>query len=286
MAFSAGILFLSAFPWQTRVTIPALLRSKAIIRIYPPFSAQIKEVHIREGDAVQQGDPLFLLDSSELKFNESIASGEVEFLGKQLMRLIGHAELMENSMVIQQQLAGALTKLQGLRARKAQLIIRAPADGTIVDLEETLRPDLWIRDKQHLASLIDRRNAVIEGFLEEQDLGNIRVGNHGRFYPESGDTAPVDCTITEIDPASTRHLKKPYLASTFGGDVPVTESAAEGGQWKIRNTVYRVIFIPDIPTTPPDRVVRGSVRIQGRPRSLFSRAWLRIQAVLIRESGF
>ncbi len=71
-------------------------------------------------------------------------------------------------------------------------------------------------EKMPLASLIDGKQAVIDGFLAENDLGNIRVGDPGRFYPESGDTAPTDGT-------HRRHPRK-----NRSGQHPATGKALSG----------------------------------------------------------
>lgn len=288
LLFSVSILLvvilLLTLPWRAPVEVPAVLKPKAIVAIYPPFSARISEVLVRDAQIVQGGDLLFILDSPEITYKEAAAHNDVILLRNQLNRQMTKEDFLERSLVIQKQLAGALTQRQGYRARKKQLKVKAPRRGMITDLMDALRPGLWINERQRLASLIDKSGAIVEGYVVEDLLESVRAGDQGRFYAESVEMPPVNCTVIEIDPTSTRRLEEPYLASLFGGDIPVT---AEGErEWTPHKTIYRVILSPHHQARPPDQVIRGTVRIKGKPQSLLSRAWRRIHAVLIRESGF
>jgi putative peptide zinc metalloprotease protein len=51
------------------------------------------------------------------------------------------------------------------------------------------------------------------------------------------------------------------------------------------NAVYRVMLEPDSTQAAPERVLRGHVMLSGAPESLAARAWRRVVAVAIRESG-
>lgn len=279
-----AMIILLILPWRAPIKIPAVLKPKAIVAIYPPSSARISEVLVKDAQIVQRGDLLFVLVSPEISYKEAAAQNNVILLRNQLKRQMTRDDFLEKSPVIQRQLAGALTERQGYRARKKQLKVRAPRSGMITDLADALRPGLWINERQRLASLVDKSGLVIEGYVEEDLLEYVRAGDQGRFYAESLEMPPVNCTVVEIDPTSTRRLEEPYLASLFGGDIPVTDEGEK--EWTPHKTIYRIILRPYYQVQPPGQVVRGTVQIKGKPQSLLSRAWRRIHAVLIRESGF
>jgi len=275
---------LLAVPWDSRIRAPALLKPEAHARIYPPFSARIEKMLVSDGRRVKKGERLFILKSPRLEHHERQAETEVKVLEAQLRRQISSHDLMEKGRVIQRQLAEALSRLQGIREQRERLGIRAPIDGVVMDMADGLRPGQWVNGDLLLTVVVDRRGVIIEGFLEEEDLESVRVGSAGRFYMENRDTDPVDCRVTEIDETSSRNLKEPYLASVYGGDIPVE---MENGQKLIsRKSLCRITLIPVNRMEPPYQIVCGSVLIKGRPQSLLSRAWRRVQAVLIRESGF
>jgi len=281
-------------PWKTANFVPAILKSAACTRIYPPYSACIQDMPIKNGDYVKAGDLLFELSSPQLEFKEKQAEIRINNLNEQLTQFLSNAEQTDQAQIIQQQLAEALTQLQGYSIQKRQLRITAPSDGIIMDMADGLAPGIWVNKRQLLALMIDRKKRIIEGYLAEDMLENVSTGNIAGFYMESGDNNAISCIVHEIDPTGSGSLKEPYLASTYGGDLPV-RYGVHGDISLHENTapplishksLYRIILIPEYIPDLPCQIVRGAVRIKGKPQSLIHQAWLRISAVLIRESGF
>jgi len=283
----SGGLFLLVFPWKSHVTLPALLRPASVFRIYPPYAARIEKVAVQNGQQVRSGDLLFCLNLPELASEEKLAQIRVRMLEEQLRRQFGEDSFSEGCQVIQSRLANAMTRLQGCRERKTQLRIIALSDGMVTDMAEGLRPGVWIQKENFLAILVDQRQMVIEGYLTESRISDIHTGDSGRFHMENRDRT-IGCQVREIDMTSTRALKSPYLASVYGGDIPVT--IEDGGVLLNQASLFRVLLVPDpgqlTETTLPNQMVRGKVRVRGLPQSLISRAWIRVAGVLVRESGF
>lgn len=278
-------LILLIIPWNSYIHAPALLRSGPSIRIYPPFSAQIKTVQMKNGQKVRAGDTLFVLNSPQLAFRERQAETQVRMLEELLRRQFTHTDLLEQSQIIQRQLAEASAELQGCRIQKKQLRVAAPMDGRITDMAEGLRPGIWVSKRQFVAVLVNRDEAIVEGYLTEASLESVKPGDSARFYMENRDAPAIGCTVHEIAPTSSRTLNALYLASVYGGDIPV--SLEKEDMLIPYESFYRIILTPVIPDGKhPHQVVRGSVLVRGKPQSLIHRAWVRVIAVLIRESGF
>jgi putative peptide zinc metalloprotease protein len=109
------------------------------------------------------------------------------------------------------------------------------------------------------------------------------VGNAAIFYPDGGFLSPLDARVTAIDRANTRILPDAYLASRFGGAIPVRETPQ--GELVPERAVYRIVLMPEQAAEAPARVLRGRVVIKGSAESLAARAWRSVLAVLVRESG-
>jgi putative peptide zinc metalloprotease protein len=89
--------------------------------------------------------------------------------------------------------------------------------------------------------------------------------------------------VVEIRDIDETSFTVPYLASLYGGAVPVREDAARKLRPEI--SVYRVTL--HLVETPPqwNQAVRGTVLVEGPRVSLAQRVWEQGARVFIRESG-
>jgi putative peptide zinc metalloprotease protein len=161
--------------------------------------------------------------------------------------------------------------------------VKAPIAGRVVDLADDLRAGDWVSANERLLAVMQPDRAMIEAYVSEADLARIGVGTPAAFYAEGDWTAAFTAHVTRIERASARILAEPYLVSRFGGAIAVREMKA--GEWVPENSVYRVMLAPDTPEAAPARVMRGRIVLEGATESLAARAWRRIVAVAVRESG-
>lgn len=271
-------------PVSTQLRVPALLKPGAPYKIFPPFSARIAAIQATNGRAVQAGDLLFTFESPHLDHNICSLRTEVAMLETLLKSFRQERQLIDHQHVVFGKLAEARTRLAGYLEEQCQLRLTAPADGIVMDLPEGLAPGTWINANQCLAVLVKRDHVVMEGYPDENQLARIDTGDSARFYAESGDLPPVDGSVASIDQTSSRVLEEPYLASLYGGGVPVR---LDQGRMVSDKSISRVILKPDGDASQlPNRIQRGRLVIQGRTESPLARAYRRIASVLIRESGF
>lgn len=279
-----GVALLAALllPGSGAVTLPALARP-AHVRIYPPFGARVVSVHVKEGDWVQAGAVLFRLDAPSLRHRLSDADMRVRALRTQLTRLGTDAVQAQRQHTVEEELARALTEVQGLRRRIAQLTVRAAMTGRVTDMTDGLHAGRWIHGRQLLAVVADPGRARITAFARENQLAALGAGQTARFYFEGDAHPPLDGLLESIDPAAVRTLSEPYLASVYGGDLPV--HATDRGL-KLHESVYGVSLKLSATNRLPLCALRGKARILGRPRSPMGRLLRAARAVIIRESGF
>ena len=110
------------------------------------------------------------------------------------------------------------------------------------------------------------------------------LGQSARFIPLDLTRPSVGAHVTEIAEVDEREFMVPYLASVYGGDVPVRKD--EKGRLKPEVSVYRVRLSLDDAMTSPNQILPGHVQIEGQPSSVAKRAWDQVAATLVRESGF
>ena len=284
MSVVAAFFFAILYPWHSYIYAPAVYRDNAMIRLYTPESGRLKILSARKGQRVTQGDLLFELHSPELDFLEQQASHHVEKLKLELKRAGFEEEKAEYLHVSEQRLIAALTGLAGFRERKERLRITAPISGEIVELADDLSIGQWLNSSLRLGLIIGSEQKAVEGYVHERDLDRITMGSPGIFYPDHTELPLVHGRVQWVDQTHTSILEKPYLASIYGGDLSVRRTP--DNRLASEETVYRFLFQPDEGIGLPPLILRGRVRLQGKPMSFLKRAWLACARIFIRESGF
>jgi len=280
----AGLLLAALLPWSHHVELPGLLLPQVQSRVYAPAPGLLREVRVAPGDPVQAGDLIFRLASPEATYQLEQAQTRIQVLRLQIERTGGNPELLDLRLVLEEQLGEARAALQAATDSLDQLSIRAPISGVVSELEEWLQPGRWLGEKQPLALIVQSDGAQAEALVSEQDLGRLSLGATGRFYPENTDLPPVEVRLERIDRASLLALSRPYLASVYGGAVPVRKDASD--RLAPEQSLYRLSLATSESPPAPQRIERGTLRLAAEARSPVRRLWDAAMGVLVRESGF
>jgi len=284
LAGLAGIVLLLAVPWRSSIEAPALLRSATLEAVFAPAEGgQVSAVLARNGATVAKGALLVSLASPDLAYKLAQARSDLTLIEWQLRIQSVAPDLLAKSLVAAHEYEAALAAYRSLADQTARLEVKAPIAGRVVELSEDLRPNEWVAANERLLAVVEPDHALIEAYVSEADLARIGVGTSAEFHPDDGWGEPSPAHVVRIDRANARILAEPYLASRFGGGIPVREM--KSGDLVPESTVYRVMLEPDGAATAPARVLRGHVVLSGAPESLAARAWRRVVAVAIRESG-
>ncbi len=278
-----GLIAFLFLPFPISLEVPALYKSESYAHIYPPDSARLEKILIKKGAMVKKGDLMFVFHNPTLEFNEKLARIETDKLKIKQQRINFVTDQSDNIQIVEQQLTQALTALSGFRQQLDNLEVRSSIDGIVVELDQSLNPGRWINEKERLALIIDKNASVVEGMIHEDDFNYTHQGQTGKFYPDELEAKPFSVIIKTLEEQGISTLSAPYLASTFGGPIPVH---VKNSQFISPESYYRVVF--SLPDNSPqiDHILRGTVRLSGRPMNIFQRAWPHIAKIFIRESGF
>jgi putative peptide zinc metalloprotease protein len=231
---------------------------------------------------VAAGQTLFVLDNPDLANTAAQAEAEIAGLKAKLTGQAFDSAGAADLPVAWQQLEGAYARLSDAHARQAQMVVRAPFAGRLVDVPRDVRTGEWLPKREQIGILVDPSAATAEALVNESDIARIKPGDKARFRPENGET-PVEMTVRDVSPTAAAFIDTPELASIHGGGVPVRRE--QDGRMKPEAAVYRVVFaLPDGTAAPPG-IRRGSVQIEGTPQSFADKVWRRTVAVVMREAG-
>jgi putative peptide zinc metalloprotease protein len=270
-------------PWSDRISLPAVLESTPHATIYAPLPGRIVDVALGEGRHVERGESLIALESPVLENEVALTRKRIE-----VEQLRGRRQFIDQQALAQHQvtleaLKARLSQLEGLVQQQEQLSLTAPLSGVITDQAEALHVGRWINKELPIAYVIDPSGEELHALAPETDVGYLRAGQFAQFIPEGAERSSVKAQVAEIRAIDESSFTVPYLASLYGGEVPVREDATH----KLRPdmSVYRVTLHLIEPPPRWNQAVRGTVLVEGPRISFAQRAWEKGARILIRESG-
>ena len=280
-----GLLTLFFIPWNTTINVPAVFLSQSKVTIFSPTPAYIENSFLERNLRVNKGDVLLALRSPQLEHEIDVTHQEIELLKLQAKRIAASSEDLSNVQVIVQQLQESRSKLIGLEERKDKLTIRAPIEGVVFDLEDSLSNGRWINEELAIATIIQPESPSIEAVVSEFDLPRIDMQATVKFIPDNPQIPPIWGYVSDIEQANLMSLDLTVLASIYGGKVAVEKD--KSGLLVPDKSVYRIrINISEVENVTSKQLLRGVVHVEGESESYFSRLYGLVVSVLIRESGF
>lgn len=270
-------------PWQTRISAPAIVQPANMQRLFPPYAAQLQEMLIKEGENIRAGQPLMVFDSPELQFQASQAALEAIATLEKLSRQQVNEEYQRQRTVLVQQWQEAEARSVAIRAELKKREVKAPFDGVVLMLENSLVPGVWVPENQILAVVGDAGQHKVVAYLSESDLELLAPGEIAHYVSDNPDIEKVDLKVLRVDTAAVSVLDHPMLSSTLGG--PIATRLDSEQRLRPVHAIYRVTLEP--PSYSRFRQLdRGVVHLQGRAQSIVGSWYRSATAVLVRESGF
>lgn len=197
------------------VIVPAQISEMGFV-----ISAPVREVTVKEGDKVQAGQMLVILDTPDLEFSvveaeaavrSARADAEIQrYRNKtrnqagKVIYLSGPRELIDVADAKVQQSQSALEVAQ---ATLAQGSLLAPYDGTVVQVN--VAPGEFVQPGQVVSVIGNLEHLQVETTdLSERDIPNVKLGQIALVHVEALDTE-FSGKVTAISP----------VADIIGGDV-------------------------------------------------------------------
>ncbi|WP_280351750.1 biotin/lipoyl-binding protein [Pseudomonas sp. BN414] len=277
------VLILLALPWRSSVEVPALLEASRATALHAPVAARLKQLHVKDGQAVKQGDLLLELESPDLDSRQSIVRREIEILQLQLRRQAGRSETAADAGILEQRLAEAVAEYRGLAAQRERLQLRAPQAGVVRDLVPDLTPGRWLSPIDALARVVEP-GLRLRGYLAEEELWRVEPGAEGRFIADDPARPAVAVRLDEVDATGVAYLELEALSSDHKGPIAVRRDEQRRPEPVQAQYGVRMSLLDD--SIHPAQPLRGVVVLDGEGQSVLGFAWRRLAALGVRESGF
>nr|WP_246413070.1 HlyD family efflux transporter periplasmic adaptor subunit [Methylobacterium brachythecii] len=281
-----GILLLF-LPLSGRVEIPAIAEPERTERLTAVAPARVESVEVEPGAAVSAGQILIRLSSPRLDHELNTARIRLALVEMKRDRRTADAQDRAGGLVLDGEQGARREAVQGLERRHDELVIRAPFDGIVAEIEPDLQPGRWVGRGEELGTLVSNGRRQVRGLVPEDAMARLYPGAIGSFVPDDLTTGSIPVNLTSVSNAAVATVEIPALSSLLGGPVAVREEKGVGPV-PVEAHYAVVLNRPDdelrLSGTP--EVVRGVVSVSGRRESLAAHSFRHIAAVLVRESGF
>lgn len=161
---------------QDRINLPAQVEAWIDLRILAEVSGKVMQVLVKEGDFVNKGDPVALLDTRDYENALSSARAEYELAQKDLTRT---EDLFNEKLITRAQLDIDLTRVESLRAAvsNAELglercSITAPISGIINRLDA--KEGLYLSVLDPVAVVLDISRVKVSVGIPESEVDDVR----------------------------------------------------------------------------------------------------------------
>lgn len=283
----AVLLGVIAFvPWQGVVHAPAVVGQVQAQTVYAPRPAQVLAVNAHEGDRVTAGQVLVALASPDLDYQRKSAEQQAAQWKWQLDQQPFDADLRALGPALRKRWETAQQAVDGYRDEQQRLLLRAPFDGRVVDVNDALHAHGWLKGGEPVLGVVGGGGGVKgEAFVGESDLAQLAAGLRVRFVAALPESPTLHCRVSDVDRLNLAALDEPYVASVYGGAVPSVHRP--DGSLAPLDSTFRVRF--DHCEGAPATLTRewsGRAAIAGESRSLAMRFVRWLAALMRREASF
>lgn len=285
VALLAGLTIL-LFPWRVDVSAPAVISVERQFRVYAAQQGVVEDIHVRDGQWVEQGDVLVTLRSPDMELALLSARSEVARLERKSGQTETSERLVSERLVTLQRLEQARSTRDALDRQLARLAIVAPFSGVARDVNAEMHAGRWVDSGDRFMTVVAPGRLQVTAWLSEDDRDLVGAGDSGRFYADAADGyQAVAVTLTHVSQAAVAQLDSPYQASLFGGAIPV-DQGSQG--WSPSVACFQAIGEVEVAGDSPGFGARqrGTLVIEGQRATLLWRAVVWALGVLIRETGF
>lgn len=285
----AAVLFVFLLPVNGKVEIPAVMHAEQYTRLYPPIAARIEDIHVKQGDAVEAGTPLFTLKSPDLDYNITLISQRLRNLEEIRLSSQADPDLAKKRITIDSEIEKTRKELAGYMDIKDQLDVKAPFAGQIKHLDPTLHSGQWINRSVMLAQLVDSSNIRFSGYVREQDIERLVDNANAKFYADYSPSAVFDVTFKAVDETSIQEIFWAELSSLNNGPIPSEKDANGGVRPLPRYTFYAAEFAlaeNAEKNALPEFIARGTIEMDAVRQNAFKDLINKGISYFVTDAGF
>ena len=199
----ATLIFLCVYSPMYRVVAPFSFAATEKRSVDAPFEGYIKEVFVRPADKVTVGQPLFELDTTELRKEYTRAMGEMNSYEKQYYKYLGEkpAKVAEANIAwAQREASRAEAELYKYKIDRA--LVKAEIDGEVLEGDLKDKKGAAVKRGDPLMLIGQKGNLRGELRVAEKDIQDVKERAKGKLAVTSLPTEKYAFTVERIVPST------------------------------------------------------------------------------------
>jgi membrane fusion protein (multidrug efflux system) len=185
-------------------TYAGTIQAENAVSILSEFQGRIKEILFKDGDRVQKGDVLIVMEDGQAKAAVQAAEASLKI---QAVENKKNKHLVEKGALSKAVLEAsearydeAYAKLENTRLSLDATRIKAPFDGVMGFLK--LSVGSHVSPNQEIARIVSDKKTFVEFQVPEKEIRNMRVGQEVSVLSKGFDLLPVSAKISAVSPYS------------------------------------------------------------------------------------
>ncbi|MCB1213057.1 MAG: HlyD family efflux transporter periplasmic adaptor subunit, partial [Chlamydiia bacterium] len=213
-------------PWPHPVSAPAAVVSRTMQAIHVPFSSQIEQIYVKNGENVEAGDPIIDLRSETIDYVLKLADLKVQLVDAQLERANYVDRYQKFVLEKDAERTSALEERKRYLLEKEQLQLKASVSGKIYGWDENLHAGEFVRYDQLLGSVADPEDVEAAVYVPEGFIDNIHIGEKVTFTPVD-QSSSIQGVVLRVQKVRELKLSHMALAVRYGGPLPLVQTKGE-----------------------------------------------------------
>lgn len=200
LAATVAVALLAAVPVPFSVSGAAAVRSDRMAFVGAPFDGYIAEGHVRLGDHVVAGAPLFSLVTRELELERAAHGAELAQAAREadIRRSLGQYAEMQ---IAEARIAELEAKILRTEGRLEAAVARAPIAGVVVEGEPSKSIGGAVRRGDPVVTVVAVDALRVEAMVPERDLDRVARGQTVRVTFIAQPHVPFAMAVERIVPA-------------------------------------------------------------------------------------
>ena len=199
---AAAALFFLFGRLPHRVSVPCVIQPATSNHVAAPFEGTLREVNVRNGEEVTQGQVIAKLDARPLELERDRLQSEIAALQIDLDRALTDRTVAEAAMAATS-IDASQKQLAIVEDRIAKANIVSPIDGVVLRGELEQRVGQLLQFGDPLLEIGDRDGRHVELQIPESSAHFVRIGQRGKFVSFARPGTPREFEIERLTGAST-----------------------------------------------------------------------------------